>query len=822
LAGQWTQIDTAMAAANPVTFKAQLKAVAENELDSLFVHIESLQFNANPLGRLCGTVDKTLKIANDRMNGLIATFEDALTADTQAVKQAGKQDIQLVRQQIVEFSSGIHSTLDQLRFAIQSAVESWMPGIGFVVNTWVEPIFGILADIDRTSNDAELSIAAAQSLLSKIKKLNSPLDAAKKQLESIAADNEDLKKLQLATIADLDSLVRKQLEGDVHTVVRKSIDQIIDAAPTFPTDPAGLRAALMDLAQQAQSSVTGSLKTQLDILQGNIQSSETAVLNIFGKLVQGAGQEVLDALGKLTTGPAKDQLEALRQRAEDTFGRYVDTLLTNLPGQIDLKSVPRGDAVAPILQRAFGEAPRVPNLNFSLPNVGYFYVPDLKNVNLTPLLTQVSDLGAALSPLGSMLPSTAILDRMLPSDLLKNFNLSDVLPNFAGLKLDSLFSGLKMPEGAAKYIKITHGLDQSSKRAWVQGDIDFTTDTLATLFTIGPLALQLPKATFKCQVKLQADASGQIVKQATGSITGDWTLIISGTRLITMVSTSLSFDEQGHVHFNVSPDRVVLSEALNFIDQIIASYSAPGSGFTILPSLNGIQTRLDLPIPNTSAGTTGITNLTFGFGFGLQFDPFAITAGFNLGRKKAPFNIAVFILGGAGYIETDITFIPGEQLTCNVSIELAASASLAIAFGPISGYVAIFLGMSVNFHTGNGTDLRLGIFIQVVGEVSILSIVSAYVGLRLEATYDNGIFTGRGQFTISIKICWCFTLEVDEHVEFTLGHGGGGGPQQLALNEPPTLFVMNEAIPDTPSSIFTVKTPPNYMDIATRYINMLS
>jgi hypothetical protein len=274
----------------------------------------------------------------------------------------------------------------------------------------------------------------------------------------------------------------------------------------------------------------------------------------------------------------------------------------------------------------------------------------------------------------------------------------------------------------------------------------------------------------------------------------------------------------GHVHFNVSPDRVVLAEALKFVEQVIASYSAPGSGFTIQPSANGIQTHLNLPIPNTSGGTTGITNLSFGFGFGLQFEPFAITASFNLARKEAPFNLSVFILGGAGYVETDLVFIPGQSLTCSVTIELAASASFSVAFGPISGYVAVLLGMSVNFHTGNGTDLRVGIFIQVLGEVSILSIVSAYVGLRLEVTYVNGTFTGRGQFSISIKICWCFTLDVNEQVAFTLG----GGNSQTALNEPFPFPSRNEVVSDVPTPAVRLGKPLNYNEIATRYISMIS
>lgn len=807
---QWKRIAPAL---SPSDYRLKLKAIADNEIDALFARIEALPISVSPLGRLCATIDRELSVATGRLNSVVSVFDKILSDEA----SAADLDVKVLDSQIGQFISDIHSVLYQLRVAIQPAVESWMPGVGLLMHVWEEAVFGAVSKIDSLTGNVALKISDVRSYLKNLKP-PTPLDSFKADLEKAA--NVALKGLNLK-ISDLDTQVQKHIEA-VHQDVRTTADNLIDNF-VFPVNPDSLQSAILSLVQQAQAAVATQLQTQLKTLLDTIAKTESSVLSVLTSLLGDASAEIAQALADIIPGSAAEILEAARKKVEDALGRYVESLLTNLPPQLDLKSLPGGNVVDTVLQRAFGAAPHIPNLNFSLPDVGYFYLPGVQAVNLTPLLTQVAGLGAALSPLGSMLPSTAMLDRMLPSDLLKNFNLSDVLPNFAGLKLDSLFSGLKMPNGADKYIKISHGIDQSSKRAWVQADINFSTDTVATLFTIGPLALQLPKATFACQVKLQADASGQIVKQATGSITGDWTLNISGTRLLTMTRTTLSFDEQGQVHFNVSPDRVVLAEALSFIEKIIASYSSPGSGFSIVPSPTGIETRLDLPIPNTSGGTTGITNLTIGFSFGLQFAPsFAITAGFNLGRKKAPFNIMVFILGGAGFVETDITFMPGKQLQCSVTIELAASASLAIAFGPISGYVAIFLGMSVNFQSGAGSDLRLGIFIQVIGEVSILSIVSVYVGLRLEATYENGTFTGRGQFSISIKICWCFTLDVDEHVEFTLG-GGGGQHQQLAFNEPPRdLYRPNEIIADTNNPILQSIPRVNYVELATAYINMIS
>src|SRR6202034_57765 len=108
----------------------------------------------------------------------------------------------------------------------------------------------------------------------------------------------------------------------------------------------------------------------------------------------------------------------------------------------------------------------------------------------------------------------------------------------------------------------------------------------------------------------------------------------------------------------------------------------------------GIETRLSLPIPDTSFGTTGITNLTFNFLFGLSWaNDFNLYAGFGLASPNAPFNLSIFILGGGGHLVATALYHPGGSLTCQVDMALDASAALAISLGPISGSVHINLGM---------------------------------------------------------------------------------------------------------------------------------
>lgn len=108
---------------------------------------------------------------------------------------------------------------------------------------------------------------------------------------------------------------------------------------------------------------------------------------------------------------------------------------------------------------------------------------------------------------------------------------------------------------------------------------------------------------------------------------------------------------------------------------------------------------------------------------------------------------------------------------------------------------------------------------MVVGQVSVLGIVSVYLQLRLDAKYGNGTFIGRGTVVFRIKICWCFTLSVRKSVEMRLG---GRGANRAAL-EAPAGDVRLLVQPDEEVEWMPADASPDatYDDIASRYIDML-
>ena len=114
------------------------------------------------------------------------------------------------------------------------------------------------------------------------------------------------------------------------------------------------------------------------------------------------------------------------------------------------------------LLRAFGEVPRVPGLGFDATTIAYHFIDGARNllphVDLSPVLTFANevadDLKNLLAPLGTKLPSIKLLERVLYLFNLENFNLNSVFPDFAGLKLDGLFSNLRMPKISNEYVRI--------------------------------------------------------------------------------------------------------------------------------------------------------------------------------------------------------------------------------------------------------------------------------------------------------------------------------------------------------------------------------
>ena len=662
---------------------------------------------------------------------------------------------------------------------LSPAISGQLATVNSAVDTFTATITASLASIskallDTTQNAAGIN-GVIQSLIDALPTILKPLtDAVNALQQALGVAAADARSL-LSRLAG----IRDSLRATIIAVVDNAdISVYLAQIKSFLFPPPAGAAAIPTL-DQLLSPAKAAVQQQVRSVCGNV----------LGSVQQSITQLGTDLLGnQLNTAISALQDNTTLQQAIDameTFRDGVADKLDNLVQQARTLIDPNGlaNAVNPglALLRAFGDPPAVPNLGFDLtvidyaPAIGYFFnSPAAVTVsqNLQAAAAEASQVVDGLSQLGLTLPTTALLDRLIPGDLSK-LNISDLLPNIAGLNLATLFSAVGVPESAANNIHVSHKLDPQTLRASLDISLDFTLAESATLFSIGPATVTIDTCNFEATVHIEGGVGQAASRTSEGSITGDWHVTIGGLTIVTFVTTTLSFDAGGHLHFSISPERVRLDGALSFLaDFLQGAFGGKGFSINLLPS--GVQCILDLPFPDCSFGAFGITNLRLGALFGLNIsNGLNIQVGANLGRKTAPFTLTIFVLGGAGWFEAGLTYHTQDgTLTADVSIGIMASASISISLGPISGGVYIYFGITTEFHSG-GTNagLAVGILLLVEGRVSLLGFIDVDIMLLLEAEYTSGGgLVGRGQITLSIKICWCFTLNVSAGVEYTFGN----------------------------------------------------
>src|SRR5262249_14024154 len=145
---------------------------------------EALPVSVNPLGRLCVTIDRALDTAASSLNNVVAVFDRLLSQDA----KNADLDVSVLGSQIHQFTYDVHATLDRLRVAIQSAIESWMPGVGLFMHVWEVAIFGVVSQMDSLVGNLALKVSDVQGYLQKLKAPTALLDSFRTDLEKKLKD----------------------------------------------------------------------------------------------------------------------------------------------------------------------------------------------------------------------------------------------------------------------------------------------------------------------------------------------------------------------------------------------------------------------------------------------------------------------------------------------------------------------------------------------------------------------------------------------------------------------------------------------------------
>ncbi|MGI4829957.1 MAG: hypothetical protein ACRYFU_17435 [Janthinobacterium lividum] len=175
-----------------------------------------------------------------------------------------------------------------------------------------------------------------------------------------------------------EALLRQLIETQ-HMKMTNNVAQAADVCPT--------PAQLLVVSRKLQKDLTDAMQALTLALMAKILDALPPVAKFIGDQVGSLTNGLKTSLDAFTVPPQLD-LERLRRLCEQRFANLADSVLANLPLPSGIHT-PDFSAMTATLQRAFGEAPRLPHLDFSIPLLAYYFDPKIASLSLTPVLTAV-------------------------------------------------------------------------------------------------------------------------------------------------------------------------------------------------------------------------------------------------------------------------------------------------------------------------------------------------------------------------------------------------------------------------------------------------
>jgi hypothetical protein len=534
----------------------------------------------------------------------------------------------------------------------------------------------------------------------------------------------------------------------------------------------------------------------LDALVADLQQDLADVATPLADLTTFAGKqlrELVDA-GQSIEVAVREMRDRVRAEAQ----AFVASVAQELKPLGDVLVGARSGAR---LLRALGDPPSAQDVAFVQSRLAYVFPPnDPRLIQLSTTVAQIGQAGRRLGDVdrqiravGFDLPVQDLRNALLKpgQDMMGKFDVNRVFADLGGMRMRALFQGIKLPELPDR-IRVRHEVDPQSRRARVYADIDdllLENGQPITVLDIGVFAIALRNARLRANISV--DSVGlppQPRQQMRGAIVADWEVSVGGSRVLTLAETRIEFAQPGGLRFDIDPTRIALAEVLQFLTDLMKTAGSNASGLVAGVIERGFEAVLSTELPALNAGSFAITNLSLGVRFALERgegrEGFAIVVGAFVGRRRAPFALTVFILGGGGFLEIDARYVIGGALRCSVALGINAAAAVGVSLGPIRGAVFAALGFALYFESGRAAALRFEIFFLLRGTVRVLSLITVAVEIELSLSYVEKRFVGQGTFRIKIKIGF-FKKSVRAGIRYQLGCAQSGEFGHHALHALP-------------------------------------
>lgn len=571
-------------------------------------------------------------------------------------------------------------------------------------------------------------------------------------------------------------------------------DELISSLDNAAALLGGVNDAVLEACRSVASGISG-LRDRLvqktaDILLPLKDRLEEAEKELFVRLDEKLGDDEqyktllnqLETFGHDVRGLCND-LAATRNLVEGYGDRVIDAV--GRLGEGGLLAAPNNILRA---MAAFGSTPDLPNLDFSRLNSPYFFGWVEDRVDMPQIDAWFGRLGEDLKALGLDMQVDGLGERLIPVDLSKQ-DIGKVLQNLAGLDLRKLLPGYTLPAAAKDAIRVTHEFDKKNLRAWVQVDVDLPLPERRSLFSVGPVTLDLLNTKISAVVRLEASKDGAEVEQSgTATLLTDFDAVVAGTSMVTLSQVAVRFDKNSGLKVDFDPRQIRLNPSFQFIQNTFQSIFGDEIGGLKIIKDNGIPVGVEhlfaLPPMGMMFGTSGVQNIQISNAFRLlAFPDFLISNSFALARADLPFLFSVFIIGGSGWLTVDLNYRPFKnELAVVVDAAAGGSGSLGFSFCGVSGTVSISLNVALTYRkliSQPGGGLTVSMVVVIVGVVDVLRIASAYLSVTLRLSYqDNGDIDATGSFRVSIRISRFFTVSAGGQVRYRMT----GGRKEVTSN----------------------------------------
>jgi hypothetical protein len=428
---------------------------------------------------------------------------------------------------------------------------------------------------------------------------------------------------------------------------------------------------------------------------------------------------------------------------------------------------------------AWGDGPELPNLELARAKIGYYYDEFSKYVDITPVEAFFGRMGEGLKPMGLCLPISGI-EGYLKSVDTQMFDIGYIVRKCGGAELERMCRGYTMPASMRDAVKVTHGFDRKSMRAWVQVDMNIKLEGRRSLFSFGPFTLDILNASLTGKLRIDATQDG-MTEEGSSMLQADFAAVVGGQTMVTLQETSVNYDKASGLQVNFDAKKIKLNQGLQFIQNTLGSIFADEVGGLKIIKENGLPIGLEhlftMPPMSLMFGTSGVQNIQITNQFQLiAYPDFLLSNRFSLAKPELPFLFTVFIIGGTGWLTVDVEYRPfKDELMVVVDAGAGGSASLAFAVAGCVGSVAITISIALTYRKligRSGGGLTISVVVLIVGVVDVLRIASAVITVMLRLAYsENGDINATGSFSITIRISRFFKISAGGQAQYRMSGG---------------------------------------------------